>query len=128
MEPARLSLILILVAFALTPPSSVVAQNSPADYVPQSVVARNSPADYVPPSVVAQDSPADYLAGHNTARKAVGVGPITWSEELAAYARNYADKRAKDCQLRWALWVSNASVPVKRVGTLLCVSIEEKTD
>lgn len=53
----------------------------------------------IPLSIVGQDSPNDYVAAHNTARQAVGVGRITWSEELAAYARKYAAKRAGDCQL-----------------------------
>ncbi|KAI4367156.1 hypothetical protein MLD38_022924 [Melastoma candidum] len=71
MEPSKISLTLLLLA----------------------AVALN------PPPIVAQDSPADYVAAHNAARQAVGVGPITWNENVAAYARNYAAQRAGDCRL-----------------------------
>ena len=48
--------------------------------------------------VRAQNSPQDYLQAHNAARAAVGVGPMTWSPTLAAYAANYAG-RLTDCSL-----------------------------
>ncbi|XP_022762227.1 pathogenesis-related protein 1-like [Durio zibethinus] len=47
----------------------------------------------------AQDSPQDYLNAHNTARAAVGVGPMTWDNNVAAYAENYANQRIGDCNL-----------------------------
>ncbi|KAJ9175044.1 hypothetical protein P3X46_013630 [Hevea brasiliensis] len=47
----------------------------------------------------AQDSPQDYLNAHNQARAAVGVGPMTWDNNVAAFARNYANQRAGDCNL-----------------------------
>ncbi|GMN47148.1 hypothetical protein TIFTF001_016339 [Ficus carica] len=47
----------------------------------------------------AQDSPQDFLAPHNRARAQVGVGPMTWDESVAAYARDYANKRKGDCKL-----------------------------
>ncbi|XVE94078.1 hypothetical protein REPUB_Repub01dG0249700 [Reevesia pubescens] len=47
----------------------------------------------------AQDSPQDYLNAHNTARAAVGVGPMTWDNTVAAYAQNYANQRIGDCNL-----------------------------
>ncbi|OVA05752.1 Allergen V5/Tpx-1-related [Macleaya cordata] len=47
----------------------------------------------------AQNSPQDFLAPHNAARAAVGVGPMTWDNTVAAYARNYAIQRAGDCKL-----------------------------
>ncbi|KAJ6716441.1 CYSTEINE-RICH SECRETORY PROTEIN-RELATED [Salix koriyanagi] len=47
----------------------------------------------------AQDSPQDYLDAHNTARAAVGVGPLTWDTTVQAYAQNYANQRAGDCNL-----------------------------
>ncbi|CAA6657664.1 unnamed protein product [Spirodela intermedia] len=50
-------------------------------------------------SVQAQNAPQDYLDVHNTARSAVGVGPIAWNATLAAYAQNYANQRIADCQL-----------------------------
>ena len=39
------------------------------------------------------------MAAHNVARKAVGVGPITWSDTVAAYAQNYANKKINDCKM-----------------------------
>ncbi|CAA6657662.1 unnamed protein product [Spirodela intermedia] len=49
--------------------------------------------------VHAQNSPQAYLDGHNRARAAVGVGPLVWSNILAAYAQNYANQRISDCRL-----------------------------
>ncbi|XP_010943437.1 pathogenesis-related protein 1B [Elaeis guineensis] len=48
---------------------------------------------------VAQNSPQDYLQPHNAARRAVGVGPMTWDNTLARYALNYANTRTGDCRL-----------------------------
>ncbi|KAJ0963341.1 hypothetical protein J5N97_028463 [Dioscorea zingiberensis] len=48
---------------------------------------------------LAQNSPEDYIRGHNLARNAVGVGPVMWDESVAAYAREYANKRIGDCRL-----------------------------
>ncbi|KAK6254060.1 hypothetical protein QUC31_015780 [Theobroma cacao] len=47
----------------------------------------------------AQDSPQDYLNAHNTARAAVGVGPMTWDNNVAAFAQNYANQHIGDCNL-----------------------------
>ncbi|KAL3515405.1 hypothetical protein ACH5RR_022307 [Cinchona calisaya] len=43
-------------------------------------------------SVFAQNGQQDYLNAHNAARKRVGVGPMHWDVNVAAYARNYAKK------------------------------------
>ncbi|XP_010270273.1 PREDICTED: pathogenesis-related leaf protein 6-like [Nelumbo nucifera] len=47
----------------------------------------------------AQNSPQDYLNAHNAARAQVGVGPMRWDNNVAAYARNYANQRIRDCNL-----------------------------
>ncbi|PQM33135.1 pathogenesis-related leaf protein 4 [Prunus yedoensis var. nudiflora] len=39
-------------------------------------------------STSAQDSPQDYLNAHNAARAQVGVAPLTWDPNLAAYAQS----------------------------------------
>ncbi|CAK9167879.1 unnamed protein product [Ilex paraguariensis] len=48
---------------------------------------------------LAQNSPQDYLNAHNAARSQVGVGPMTWDNNVAAYAQNYANQRIGDCNL-----------------------------
>ncbi|XP_058191583.1 pathogenesis-related leaf protein 4-like [Rhododendron vialii] len=47
-----------------------------------------------------QNSQQDYLNGHNSARSAVGVGPMTWDANVAAFAQQYASQRAGDCALK----------------------------
>ncbi|XP_022973608.1 basic form of pathogenesis-related protein 1-like [Cucurbita maxima] len=47
----------------------------------------------------AQNAPGDYLALHNRARAEVGVGPMQWSNTVAAYAQAYAEKRKGDCAM-----------------------------
>ncbi|KAG5526241.1 hypothetical protein RHGRI_032503 [Rhododendron griersonianum] len=47
-----------------------------------------------------QNSPQDYLNAHNSARSAVGVGPMTWDANVAAFAQQYANQRVGDCALR----------------------------
>ncbi|WOH04839.1 hypothetical protein DCAR_0624251 [Daucus carota subsp. sativus] len=46
-----------------------------------------------------QNSEQDYLDAHNKARAEVGVGPMTWDVTVAAYALNYTNLRARDCNL-----------------------------
>ncbi|KAH7834728.1 hypothetical protein Vadar_019030 [Vaccinium darrowii] len=48
----------------------------------------------------AQNSIQDYLNAHNAARSAVGVGPMTWDANVAAFAQNYANQRIGDCALQ----------------------------
>ncbi|ONH91272.1 hypothetical protein PRUPE_8G102800 [Prunus persica] len=43
-------------------------------------------------STHAQDTPQDYLLAHNNARAAVNVGPLSWDDDLAAYAQDYANQ------------------------------------
>ena len=47
----------------------------------------------------AQNSQQDYVNAHNSARAAVGVGPVTWDNTVAAFAENYANQRIGDCAL-----------------------------
>lgn len=47
----------------------------------------------------AQDSLQDYLSVHNAARAEVGVPPLKWDQNVAAYAQNYANQRIGGCNL-----------------------------
>ena len=47
----------------------------------------------------AQESIQNYLSVHNVARAEVGVPPLKWDENVAAYAQNYANQRIGDCNL-----------------------------
>nr|URM60590.1 pathogenesis-related protein 1 [Gymnema sylvestre] len=49
------------------------------------------------PSALAQNSVQDYLDAHNAARAQVGVGPMSWDNELAAYALKYANSQMGNC-------------------------------
>ncbi|KAI5640718.1 hypothetical protein M9H77_00429 [Catharanthus roseus] len=49
------------------------------------------------PSSFAQNSIKDYLDAHNAARAQVGVGPMRWDNQLAAYALDYANKQKGRC-------------------------------
>ncbi|KAL3515409.1 hypothetical protein ACH5RR_022311 [Cinchona calisaya] len=53
--------------------------------------------------IQAQNSPNDFLHGHNVARAQVGVKPLVWNQSVAAYAENYAHKRAIDCDLEHSM-------------------------
>ncbi|XP_074310356.1 pathogenesis-related protein 1A-like [Silene latifolia] len=48
----------------------------------------------------AQNSPQDYVNSHNYARFAVGVEPLYWDNQIAAYAEQYANERIGDCALQ----------------------------
>ncbi|URD85193.1 basic form of pathogenesis-related protein 1-like [Musa troglodytarum] len=50
-------------------------------------------------TTLAQNSPQDFVDGHNSARAAVGVGPVSWDDNVAAYAENHANQRIGDFQL-----------------------------
>ncbi|CAL5033200.1 unnamed protein product [Urochloa decumbens] len=43
---------------------------------------------------------SELLSVHNAARQAVGVPPLVWSAEIAAYAKDFAQKRRGDCAPR----------------------------
>ncbi|KAL6845707.1 hypothetical protein ACP4OV_024530 [Aristida adscensionis] len=42
----------------------------------------------------------ELLSVHNAARQAVGVPPLTWSAQIAGYAKGYARSRRGDCAPR----------------------------
>ncbi|CAN6170807.1 unnamed protein product [Urochloa humidicola] len=48
----------------------------------------------------AQNSAQDFVNLHNAARKDVGVGAVSWDDNVAAFARSYAARRAGDCALQ----------------------------
>ncbi|XP_042373390.1 pathogenesis-related protein 1-like [Zingiber officinale] len=50
-------------------------------------------------TTLAQNSPQDFIDAHDSARSAVGVGPVSWDDTVAAYAQSYAEQRIGDCQL-----------------------------
>ncbi|XP_048430214.1 pathogenesis-related protein 1-like [Pyrus x bretschneideri] len=50
-------------------------------------------------STHAQDTPQDFLNSHNSARAAVGVGPLIWEDNIARFAQNHANQRTGDCNL-----------------------------
>ncbi|RZS05196.1 hypothetical protein BHM03_00035664 [Ensete ventricosum] len=50
-------------------------------------------------TTLAQNSPQDFVDAHNSARAAVGVGSVSWDNNVAAYAQKYANQRIGDCQL-----------------------------
>jgi pathogenesis-related protein 1 len=51
------------------------------------------------PFAAAQNSPQDYVDPQNAARADVGVCPLSWDDNVAAYAQSYAAKRQGDCAL-----------------------------
>ncbi|GJN24429.1 hypothetical protein PR202_gb12167 [Eleusine coracana subsp. coracana] len=51
-------------------------------------------------TATAQNSPQDYVDPHNAARADVGVGPVSWDDNVAAYAQSYAQQRQGDCALQ----------------------------
>ncbi|CAN6209251.1 unnamed protein product [Urochloa humidicola] len=53
-----------------------------------------------PPQCAAQNSPQDFVDLHNAARNDVGVGPVSWDDNVAAFAQSYAAQRAADCALQ----------------------------
>ena len=50
-------------------------------------------------SLAQLDSQQDFIDAHNSARAQVSVGPMTWDEEIAAFALQYANQHAGDCSM-----------------------------
>ncbi|CAN6196793.1 unnamed protein product [Urochloa humidicola] len=48
----------------------------------------------------AQNDPQDFVNLHNAAREEVGVGDVSWDDNVAAFAQSYAAQRAGDCALQ----------------------------
>lgn len=46
---------------------------------------------------LAQNSPQDYLDAHNAARLQVGVGPMTWDNNVENFAINHVKEMLVDC-------------------------------
>lgn len=44
--------------------------------------------------------PQEFLQAHNPSRSELSIHPLVWNETVATYARDYANKRAKDCALQ----------------------------
>lgn len=66
--------------------------------VPHFVIAQNQPNG----SKISTADASSMLAHHNKVRKEVGVGPLKWNNEIAAYAQRWADYLAKSkrCDIR----------------------------
>lgn len=89
-------LILCLLAIAGCASS---AGKAPAEALPL-VAAPSSRAALPPPGLSPQDMNA-ITAHHNKVRADVGVGPMTWSNELAAYAQQWAEQLAiSGCRMK----------------------------
>ncbi|KQJ91648.1 pathogenesis-related protein 1 [Brachypodium distachyon] len=80
-----LSILLLLLALLVAPPCTPAAAST---------------GDADGRKARAAATVADILAAHNAARRAVGVGPLTWSDGIAGYAKAYARSRRSDCAPR----------------------------
>ncbi|KAJ0249108.1 hypothetical protein HA466_0146570 [Hirschfeldia incana] len=54
--------------------------------------------NFILPSL-SQDWKQEFLDEHNEARHEVGLEPLIWDEEVAAYASSYANQRVSDCAM-----------------------------
>jgi pathogenesis-related protein 1 len=104
----------LVVALAFATACSTTAPESAAASLAASPMAKKKPTVKLPPITTTpslKPKPAapsgeetgkleGMTAAHNEVRAAVGVGPLTWSNELGAYAQQWADQLAANgCQL-----------------------------
>lgn len=92
--PAGLTLV------SCTPQSAVNQGMAGVDSASPLAASSIAPAD-VPSGVgLSRREAEEIVTLHNTVRAEVGVGPLRWSEKLAAYARAWADHLAStQCQM-----------------------------
>jgi pathogenesis-related protein 1 len=50
-------------------------------------------------SCAAQNSAEDFVNLHNAAREVLGVGQVSWDDNVAAFAQSWAEHLAGDCKL-----------------------------
>lgn len=93
---ALLALPVIVAACALAVPLRAPVTQDPADPVRVVERARSGPPAVRGPAALR----AAMLAGHNRARRAVGVAPLDWDETLAAAAAGYAADMARSGRFR----------------------------
>ena len=104
MNPMRCSAALLLVAAAgcapqpARPPATATAP--PAAPAPATTIAPAAKAALAAPGLSPQDMAA-ITAHHNKVRSDVGVGPLTWSTSLAAFAQQWAEELAiSGCRMK----------------------------
>ncbi len=61
--------------------------------------AKPGPASPIPTPAVAAGDRAEFMRIHNQARASVGVPPLEWSQELASFAQEWANRLARRGQL-----------------------------
>ncbi|KAG8473498.1 hypothetical protein CXB51_035687 [Gossypium anomalum] len=97
MELCRISVafsLVVLALFSRTGTHGSIGATQPGSIQYVKMAAAPNPA-----SAENGSSPQDFLNVHNAARAAVGVRPITWTNLVARYAADYAEKRISDCDL-----------------------------
>jgi uncharacterized protein YkwD len=61
--------------------------------------AGRNPASPIPPPALAVGERAEFMRIHNQARASAGVPPLEWSQELASFAQEWANRLASRGQL-----------------------------
>ncbi|KAL2923825.1 Pathogenesis-related protein 1C, partial [Bienertia sinuspersici] len=82
------------------PPNNPSPTNPPHNPTPTSPPHNNDwQSEQRKHSTKASREKASFLQVHNSARADVGLAPMTWDDEVAAYAQSWANKRINDCRL-----------------------------